>query len=111
MAQRAMPEPAPKAATEETATLRLPPISDAGAAPALKESLSPLVLKGVSVRLVADEVERITTACIQVLIAADRALALRRAGLVVDEVSDQMRRTFGEMGLTAELDRWTAAHG
>jgi anti-anti-sigma regulatory factor len=111
MAQRAMPEPASSAAAEETATLTLAPISDAGAAPALKESLSPLVLKGVSVRLVAGEVERITTPCMQVLIAADRALAPRHAGLMVKDVSGQMRQAFGEMGLAAELDRWTAAHG
>ena len=82
-----------------------------GAALGLKESLSPLVLKGAPVRLVAGEVERITTACMQVLIAADRALAPRHAGLIVGEVSAPMCQAFGDMGLSAELDRWIAGHG
>ena len=113
MAQRARPEPAPPAAPDdsETATITLPPMSDAGAAPGLKEQLSPLVLKGLPVRVMAGEVERITTACMQVLIAADRALAPRQAGLVASDVSEPMRQAFGEMGLAAELDRWMAAHG
>jgi anti-anti-sigma regulatory factor len=111
MAQRAMPEPASSGGPEQIATLMLPPISDAGAAPALKESLSPLVLKGAPIRLLAGEVERITTACMQVLIAADRALAPLHAGLIVGDVSEPMRRAFGEMGLSAELDRWMAGHG
>jgi chemotaxis protein CheX len=111
MVQRARPQPAASAAPEETATLTLPPISDAGAAPGLKESLAPLVLKGTPIRLVAGEVERITTACMQVLIAADRALAPRHAGLMMNDVSAPMRLAFDEMGLAAELDRWVAAHG
>jgi anti-anti-sigma regulatory factor len=111
MAQRAMPRAAKPAAAEETAILTLPPISDAGAASGLKETLSPLVLKGAPIRLAAGEVERITTPCMQVLIAADRALAARNAGLVLATISEPMRQAFGEMGLAAELERWVAAHG
>jgi hypothetical protein len=110
MAQRAMPEAAPEGAPDTIAPLTLPPISDAGAAPGLKESLAPLVLKGAPIHLLAGEVERITTPCI-LLIAADTALAPRHAGLVVADASDAMRLAFGEMGLGATLDRWMAAHG
>jgi len=92
--------------------LTLPPISDAGAAQDLKESLAPLVQRGAPIRLNGGgEVERITTPCMQVLIAADRALATQRARLVLDSASAPMRLAFGEMGLAAELDRWMAAHG
>ncbi len=112
MAQRARPQAAPPAAPEDIATLTLPPVSDAGAAHALKESLLPLVQKGAPIRLAGcGEVERITTPCIQVLIAADRALAPQQARLVLDGASAPMLLAFGEMGLSDELDRWMAAHG
>jgi anti-anti-sigma regulatory factor len=112
MAQRARPQTAPPAAPEDIATLTLPPVSDAGAAHALKESLLPLVQKGAPIRLLGGgEVERITTPCMQVLIAADRALAPQQARLVLEAASAPMRLAFGEMGLSDELDRWTAAHG
>jgi chemotaxis protein CheX len=108
MAQRARPPAAP----DTIATLTLPPVSDSGAAHDLKESLFPLVQKGAPIRLEGGaEVERITTPCMQVLIAADRALATQRARLVLETASEPMRLAFGEMGLAAELDRWMAAHG
>ncbi len=108
MAQRAKPPAAP----DMIAALPLPSVSDAGAAQELKESLRPLVQNGAPIRLLGGgEVERITTACMQVLIAADRALAPLHAGLIVGDVSEPMRRAFGEMGLSAELDRWMAGHG
>jgi chemotaxis protein CheX len=112
MAQRARPQAAPPPPPEDTATLTLPPVSDAGAAQDLKESLAPLVQRGAPIRLMGGgEVERITTPCMQVLIAADRALAPQRAGLVLAAASEPMRLAFREMGLSDELDRWMVAPG
>ncbi len=117
MAQRATRKatgPAPgegSAPIAQTTTLALPQVSDAGAAAALKESLSPLVLQGAPIRLAGGDVERITTACMQVLLAADRALSAQHAGLVLSEASAPMRQAFAELGLSAELERWMAAHG
>ncbi len=111
MAKRAMPVGASPGELGGTEKLSLPAISDAGAALALKEALSPLVLAGASIRLAGEEVERITTPCMQVLLAADRALAPRQAGLVLEGASAAMRLAFAEMGLGAELDRWVAANG
>ncbi len=112
MAKRAMPVAAQAAAPDELARVTLPPVSDSGAAHGLKESLSPLVQKGAPIWLMGGgEVERITTPCMQVLIAADRALAPQRARLVLESASEPMRLAFGEMGLAAELNRWMAAHG
>jgi anti-anti-sigma regulatory factor len=111
MAKGAMPVRASPGELEVSDRVVLPAISDAGAAGALKEALSPLVLRGASIRLAGEEVERITTPCVQVLLAADRALAPRQAGLVLKGPSEAMRLAFAELGLGAELERWVAANG
>ncbi len=113
-------QPAVSAADDDAASgspvIHLAPISDTAVAAALHRALGDAMAAhppgpGDCVLVAAQDVERITTACVQILLAADHALARRGARLRVCSASDAMHVGFGELGLAADLDRWTSAHG
>jgi anti-anti-sigma regulatory factor len=96
--------------------IHLDAISDTAAAPALHAALAgamtaPTLGSGASVVIVASNVDRIATACVQVLLAAERSLARRGIRLIMSGVSDAMRAGLCDLGLADDLARWTGAHG
>jgi anti-anti-sigma regulatory factor len=103
--------PAPALPAGESDALPLPVISDTAAAPMLHQQLLARVSAGTPLVLLCRDVERITTACVQLLLAADRSLIRRGAGLVARTPSEAMRAAFSELGLADELERWVQAHG
>jgi anti-anti-sigma regulatory factor len=89
--------------------LTLPAIGDTGAAPALHAALRTLVATPGDIALLAHEVDRIGTACAQVLLAAGLGLQRRGFALMLRGPSPAFRRAFVDLGLSGELQRWSAA--
>ncbi|MBL8669606.1 MAG: STAS domain-containing protein [Alphaproteobacteria bacterium] len=87
-------------------TLRLAPVNDVVAAPALKRALLELSKAGRRIAIDAEGVERITTPCVQVLLAARRALASAGHELLVGPSSPAFRLAFDDLGLSEELQLW-----
>ncbi len=92
-------------------TLRLPPICDTAVAHTLKNDLMRLTTPGGILVVLAQDVQLITTACMQLLLAADRALARHGGALQLREASAAARTAFDDLGLNADFNRWIDAHG
>ena len=82
-------------------------VLDIRAAEPLKEVLRKALSKGKPLTLDAGSIERMSTPCIQVLIAA--ATALKEAGAVftLASPSDTFIESFNELGLFPILKQWT----
>jgi len=95
----------------------LPELCDAASAPALKETLARLLNSpGVGCTLAGTAVQRISTACVQLMLAADRALARRNGqGLRLRNSSEPLQAAFADLGLSDVVSRWlrdgVADHG
>ncbi len=97
------------------AVVALPAIGDLAAAGVLRDSLVAAIAGGGPVRVTADAVDRLGTACIQILLAADAALAARSGAksgtLEMTGASAAARQALADAGLAEDFDRWSGAHG
>ena len=91
------------------ARLRPLAVNDATVADALRERLLQLIASDRQVCLEGSEVERITTGCVQVLLAAAASLAAAGRPLGLVEPSPALQAAFADLGLAAELNRWAQA--
>ena len=85
----------------------LPQTLDLTAAQSLQQSLL-TSLGGGAVILDASAVERMSTPCVQVLLAAGRAADLAGSPLQIIEASDVFRAALADLGLQAEFKNWMA---
>ncbi|HUA54760.1 MAG TPA: STAS domain-containing protein [Candidatus Sulfotelmatobacter sp.] len=92
---------------QQPADIVLSPRLDFAAAADLQGALEPLAATADG-RLLIDgqAVETVSTACLQVLMAADRSLSRRGCQLGLTHPSATLRGALIELGLEAELARW-----
>ncbi len=102
-------------ACEKASPILLPVVLDLMAAPSLRETLMTRMeaLSGDKPCLVLDgrDVDRISTPCVQVLVAADLSLKDRGGSLAVAVVSDAFKQAMTRLGLDQTLTAWEARNG
>ena len=76
------------------------------AATTLKERLIEAVDRDVAVVIDASSVERLTTPCVQVLVAAAQSLAGQDKGLMFKDPSEAFVSAFSDLGLEDVLQQW-----
>jgi len=86
--------------------LTLPPVLDLRAAKPLQEGLRKVLAKGSPVLVDAGAVERLSTPCIQLLIAAVAAATREGISLTLLHPSDAFIDAFNDLGLFAVLKQW-----
>lgn len=93
----------------KTATIALPEILDLSAAEPLKAALAEAVDAGKPLTLDAGAVARLSTPCLQVLIAAERAMKAADVPFTLANPSDAFVDTFNDLGVFSHLKQWTIA--
>jgi len=86
--------------------LGLPSDLDLPMAPPLVDSLRHAFAVGDSIEVVAEAVERVSTACIQALLAASRLAAEGRQGFVIVTPSEAVVDACTDLGLGEWLKQW-----
>ncbi len=91
--------------------IELPALLDLPLAAELRDVLLDALARdtGADLVLKADAVERVSTAAIQVLLAAQAAFAAAARRLEVEAASPALRAAFGHLGLTGDLDQMTTS--
>jgi anti-anti-sigma regulatory factor len=84
---------------------KLPEVLDLTRAQNLRETMVAL-LNGGPIALDASAVERMSTPCAQVLLAAGRAADLGGSSLQIIDASDVFRTALADLGLQAEFKNW-----
>lgn len=85
-----------------------PEIGDLAAAGPFRDALLGAIAAPGPVRVDAAAVRRFGSACAQVLIAADRQLKEENRRLVIHEPSGAFADALRDLGLDADLERWSA---
>lgn len=88
----------------------LPPALDLPAASELRDTLLDALARdtGAELALDASEVERIATACVQVILSAAQGFAVAARRLEVERASEPFTAAFRHLGLAAEFKKMTA---
>lgn len=86
--------------------LELPPILDMAVAGSLKVCLLEAVALAKPLVIDAAQVERLSTPCIQVLVAAGTALQEAGIGFSLHRPSEAFADAFNDLGLFSVLMRW-----
>jgi len=97
------------ARTVGTHKYTLPREMDLLAAEALKEGLLNMLNLGGDLILDASEVERVSTPCIEVLIAAESAFDASARGFKMPEPSTSLSEAFMALGLADRIEKWRAS--
>jgi anti-anti-sigma regulatory factor len=84
---------------------RLPQVLDLTRAQDLRETMAAQLGDG-SVLLDASAVERMSTPCVQVLLAVGRAADLAGSPFQIIDASDAFRAALADLGLQAEFKNW-----
>lgn len=84
----------------------LPGALDTAVAAPLKEALMAALERGLPVVVDASDVSRLSTACIQVLIAGGRAVAGAGRQFIVVRPSEALVAAFDDMGLFPVMMKW-----
>jgi len=87
--------------------LKLPAVLDLLAAEGLREAIRETAVLGGRLEIDAAQVERMSTPCIQVLVAGGRALNAAGVVPLIDQPSDAFMNGFYDLGLALELADWT----
>lgn len=87
------------------AVTALPSVLDLTQAQILRDAML-VVLSDRSVLLDAGAVERMSTPCAQVLLAAGRAADLASSSFQITGASDAFRTALADLGLQAEFEKW-----
>lgn len=95
--------------TEEDGAARvgLPGDLDLAMAGPLADALRHALGVGKPVRVAADQVERLSSAPVQTLLAATREAERRGVVLTIVKPSDVFVETCGDLGLSGWLDKWS----
>jgi anti-anti-sigma regulatory factor len=83
----------------------LPPVLDLTRAHALRDTVAALIARGTDVALDAAAVERMSTPCAQILLAAGRAVG---PSFKIVNSSDVFRAAIADLGLQREFSKWVA---
>lgn len=85
----------------------LPQLMDLQASQALRDALAQSLAKG-AVGLDASQVERMSTPCVQVLLAAGRAADAAAASFTIVNGSDAFRAALADLGVQPDFAKWMA---
>jgi anti-anti-sigma factor len=88
------------------ARVTLPGALDTAVAAPLKDALAEALERGLPVVVDASDVARLSTACIQVLIAGGRATADAGRAFIVIRPSEALVAAFDDMGLFPVMMKW-----
>jgi anti-anti-sigma regulatory factor len=86
--------------------ISLGPVFDIRAAGPLREALLKALKRGKPVTVDAAQVERLSTPCIQVLLAAGKTAEAGGGRLALAQASDAFIAAFSDLGLFASLMSW-----
>ena len=87
--------------------LKLPATLDLAAADSLHAAGLQAVGLGEDLRLDAGEVAKVSTACLQILVAMDIKLAGDGHSLAFEGVSDVLKESLLDLGMNEYLDKWS----
>lgn len=91
----------------KTSKIALPEILDFSAAESLKVALQKALDVGKPFTLYAENVTRLSTPCLQVLLAAERAMKAADQPFKLAKPSDAFIDTFNDLGVYSHLKQWT----
>ena len=101
--------PRKQSSLNEGVVLPLQASLDLVAAMRLKEQTSEAIASSTSVVIDASAVERITTPCVQVLVAAAHSAAAQGGTFAVGRASEAFKAAFLDLGLGELYQTWSAA--
>ena len=86
----------------------LAPVLDLSLADQLKEIFLTALAAGGDIRLDAGKVDRITTPCLQLFVAADRAVSENGGKLKIVQASEAVVTALRDIGLEDMYQKWSA---
>lgn len=92
--------------TPDSVTVTLPGVLDLALASALHEALSEAMSHKLPIHVHSDAVDRCSTACVQVIVAAGRAMKAGGIPGVLVKPAPSFVDAFDDLGLFAELANW-----
>jgi chemotaxis protein CheX len=101
-------EPVLVANGKKDSRITLGPVLDIRAAGPLRDGLQKALKRGKPVVVDAAQVDRLSTPCIQVLLAASKSAEAGSVRIVLAQASDPFVAAFGDLGLFAALMSWQA---
>ena len=101
-------EPVVVANGKKDSRVTLGPVLDIRAAAPLRDGLQTALKRGKPVVLDAAQVDRLSTPCIQVLLAAGKSAEAGSCRIQLAQVSDAFVAAFSDLGLFAALMSWQA---
>lgn len=93
---------------EKGATVLLGAVLDIRSAAPLRDGLLNAIRLGKPVLVDARQVERMSTPCVQVLLAAGRSAEASNGRIVLTQASDNFVAAFSDLGLFGSLMSWQA---
>ncbi len=91
----------------KTAKIALPEVLDLSTAAPLKTALAAALEGDRPIVVDAGRVIRLSTPCLQVLIAAERAMKAADVAFTLANPSDAFVDTFNDLGVFSHLKQWT----
>ena len=91
-----------------TTRLSLPATLDISAADDLHSALRKAVYRGRPVEIDCSQVSRLSTACAQILLAADLGLSQVDLRMTVRDCSEEFEYALSDLGLYEKLESWRA---
>jgi len=99
-------EPILVANGKKNSRITLGPVLDIRAAGPLRDGLQKALKRGKPIVLDAAQVDRLSTPCIQVLLAAGKSVEAAAGRIVLTDASDAFVAAFSDLGLFANLMSW-----
>ena len=87
--------------------LKLPATFDLASADELHEACLEAVATQDSFHLEGQDVEKVSTACLQILVAADRKLENGGGAIVLEDPSQTLSDALRDLGMNGYLDKWS----
>lgn len=101
-------EPVVVANGKKDTRVGLGPVLDTRAAAAMRDGLLKAIARGKPVMIDAGQVERLSTPCVQVLLAAGKTAEAAGGRLTLTQASDGFVAAFSDLGLFGSLMCWQA---
>src|SRR5262249_61613596 len=103
-----VPGPGPAAHAKKDGLAPHAPVLDIRAAAPLRDGRQKALKRGKPVVLDAAQVDRLSTPCIQVLLAAGKSAEAGGGRVILAQASDAFVTAFSDLGLFAALMSWQA---
>lgn len=92
---------------QDKATVRLLPILDMSASDEFLNVMRACVSTQNSLILDGEEVQRVSTPCVQVMLGADKAVQDAGGSFSIKNMSSDFERALRDLGLTEYIDKWS----